>query len=335
MTCGSMTELVAIPSGKNQLTGIVHLPAAVQGPRIGILIPCTNIPPKFGPHRLFWSVAEATSQAGFYALRYDNRGTDDSPGVHDNLTFADRVTDARTAMGFFRRQYSLDVAVGWGLCGGAAVTLHAAASARTAEMFDGLVLCNLLAAPSTVWDKRVGARIVKPGDVVRQIFLTGNLLRKLRQIPHKLDIYRKSVPKLVAGLLERFRRTDPEIPRMRAAIASCGQLLYQFPRPCLLLFGEKDPALRLFREEVNPDDQLGLAKKAVPPECVLISDGDHSFASRVQTEEVIRNTLGWLGQFSSDRPTGSRAPSPGERVGSPAPSVCYVTENGGVFKKLA
>ncbi len=315
-----MTELVEIPSGSNLLTGIVHLPAEATEVRVGVLIASSNLPPKFGPHRFCVSVAQAFSRAGFWALRYDNRGTDDSPGVHD-LTFADRVADARAAMDFFRSRYNLDVAVGWGLCMAAAVTVHAAATTRAPCDFDGLILCNLLAHPSAVWERRVGAKAVKVGDLVRQFLLSGNLLQKLRQAPRKLGIYRRNVPKLVAGLLERFRKTQPEIPRLRAAIGRVGQLLSQFSGPCLLIFGEKDLAYRFFLQEVNPNDQLGLAKKKAPPEYVLIRDGDHSFASREQTNEVIRHSLEWLGAFIRDRWQRSDEASLGEGHGVSAPSV--------------
>src|SRR5260370_15935283 len=100
-----MKEIVNIPTGGWRLHGIVHIPAGTAERRVGVvLVQGPNT--KFGTHRLFPQVAEALVQAGFFVLRYDNRGTCDSPGICE-LTFAYRVADARAAVAFFRRQYRL------------------------------------------------------------------------------------------------------------------------------------------------------------------------------------------------------------------------------------
>lgn len=291
-----MTEIETIPSDATPLHAIVHLPAQDCGRRVGVLISCSNINPKFGPQRLFFHLGEAMAQAGFHVLRYDNRGTSDSPGLCD-LTFTQRVADARAAIGFFRIRYRLDVLIGWGLCMGAAVLVHCTASARAEERLDGLVLCSILAHPSDAWLPQHYGKKVNVPRLARDMLFDGNLLTKLWHAPGKFHIYRKNLPRLVAKLMAPIRRPMPELEQVRSAVGGVGELLAQYPGPCLMIFGEKDAYRASFLEHVNPGDRLGLARKNVPPDWALIKDGDHVFASQGQAAELIRYTLEWVGQF--------------------------------------
>ena len=292
-----MTEVVNIPSGSNLLHGVAHSPVEDRGQRIGILLSSANVNPKFGPHRLLYRLAEAGAEAGFYALRYDNRGTGDSPGFRE-ITFADRIADARAALAFFRRRYRLDAAVGWGLCAGASVLVHCTASGDPDERPDGLVLCGTLAAAGEVWLRPYWGEKIELLTLVRRVFFDGNLLARLRQVPRKLDSYRESLLKLATQLRVRMtRRSDPKLREIRSVLGRVGELLGQYRSPCLIIFGEKDPVLQRFAEAANPGGQLGLVRDSAPTEWLLIKEGDHVFAGREQTAEVIRRSLEWLGRF--------------------------------------
>jgi hypothetical protein len=266
-------------------------------------------------------MASALAEAGFYVLRYDNRATDDSPGMGD-LTFADRITCARAAIAFLRRRFDLEAVVGWGICMAGTILLHCGESGVREETPDGLVLCNVLASPDAVWKGRIGLKDVPLRNVTRQIFFRGNMLRKLWEAPRKLHIYRENLLRLVEGKLARFQRPDPEVERIRAGIGTSGRLLAKYPGPCLMIFGEKDPSRKLFFEEVNPGDRLGLAKKALPPDWAVVSDGDHTFASREQTADLIRYTLDWIEKFRRER-LSTFTPSIRGEHGIPSPPFAH------------
>ena len=116
-----MTELVKIRSGKWEMSGVVHAPAASPQKRVGVVLLHENFNTKFGTHRMFYQTGEALAAAGFYALRCDNRGMCDSPGINP-LTFQDRVADAVAATEFFKSRISpglgLLLGIVHGSCGG-------------------------------------------------------------------------------------------------------------------------------------------------------------------------------------------------------------------------
>lgn len=291
-----MTELVTIENNGAVLHAVLHPPAFEPERRVGVLFATMELNAKAGPHRLYYWVAEALANAGFYALRFDYRGTCDSPGFHE-VTFADRLADVRAATAFFRKEYRLEAVVGWGLCMGAMIALHNSVSENADERPDALILCEILADPAKVSLPKYGTKRVELGTVAREMFFDGNLLRKLWRAPKKLHVYRRSLPKIAARLIQRYRTRDPELGRFRAAIARVGTLLAEYPGPCLLVYAEKPGLLEGFRERVNPGDCLGLAKKPVPPEWLLVKDADHVFATRDHTAEVIRKTVEWVEQF--------------------------------------
>src|SRR5208283_3239259 len=137
---GFMADQVNIPADGWVLHGMVHAHKHNSGKRVGVVLFHENFNSKFGTHRLFRDLGDSLAQGGFYALRYDDRGMCDSPGVRD-VTIADRLADARAAVSFFRAQYKLDAVVGWGLCLGASMALHTSASTKPSEKLEGLILC--------------------------------------------------------------------------------------------------------------------------------------------------------------------------------------------------
>ncbi len=277
-----MKEFVHIPSGEWTLHGIVHVPAEAQGRRVGVVV-VVGPNTKFGTHRLFLQLADVLAQAGFYVLRYDGRGTWDSEGICD-LTISHRLADARAAVAFFRRQYGLGTVVGWGLCLGAVIALHHGARAGAPEeRLDGLVLCNPLL--------RYSADVQ---GAARSIFVDGTPVRKLWKMLHNRENWTRKLPLL---LQQHVLRRETELDQFGAAVRQVGELVTRYEGPMLMVFGELDRYWAVFRDEVNPGDRLGLAKKKLPPAWALVKNGDHTFSSREQTEEVLRYTLEWAKPF--------------------------------------
>lgn len=289
----STSELVEIPVDGWLMHGIVHLPQQLTKKRVGIILYHENYNTKFGTHRLFRDLGDQLSRAGFYALRYDDRGMCDSPGICD-LTIADRLADARAAASFFRGQYKLDAVIGWGLCLGAALAVHTSASHNPAEKLDALMLCSIVADPGIVSLPQFAYERVEISKVAQEFFFRGNVLHKLLNAPKSL----RSWVRKIGVLARRYVRPTPkELERMRETIGQVGNRLARYDGPCVMVFGEKDSYLADFVERVNPNDRLGLQKKKNPPSWVLIKDGDHTFSSREKTEELFRLTLEWAQPF--------------------------------------
>ena len=294
-----MREIVSFSSQGWKLHGIVHRPERNPQRRVGVVLLHENINTKFGTHQVFTQLGDALAEAGFFVLRFDDRGTCDSMGICD-LTFLDRVADAKSAMSFFRERYSIECMIGWGLCLGASVAIHAAAEARRPEeMFDGLVLCSILADPTIVSLPQYGYHNVNLPSVLRDSFLSGGLLRKLLDAPKKLRHYKENLPKLTRLIFRRYARREPALEQLRSHIARVGELLSNHDGPFLLIFGEKDPYWTSFQTRVNAGDKLGLSRKRNAPALVLVKDGDHTFASREQTREMIEATLAWVEPFQN------------------------------------
>jgi len=288
-----MAKQVSIPVEGWTLHGMVHEPQPLSGERVGVVLFHENFNSKFGTHRLFRDLGDRLAQGGFYALRYDDRGMCDSPGMCD-VTIADRLADARAAVSFFRTQYKLDAVVGWGLCLGSSVAVHISATGSPNEKLEGLILCCLLADPGIVSLPQYGYERVQATKIAQEFFLRGNVLRKLWNAPRSM----KSWMRKIGVLARRYLRPTPkELDRMKEVIGSVANLLVRYDGPCLMVFGEKDSYLTDWVERVNPGDKLGLKKKKIPPDWVVIKGGDHTFSSRERTEELFRLTLNWAGPF--------------------------------------
>ncbi len=291
--------MVEIPSAGWTLHGIVHVPAERKGRRVGVIIvqgPNT----KFGTHRLYPQVAEALTEAGFWVLRYDNRGTCDSPGVC-KLTFADRVADARAAAAYLRREYRLDAVLGWGLCMGGAVGVHCAAALDGGkEQFEGLMLVNILAYPGLAAVPQRPTVDLNAQKVARNIFRHENPARKAWKILTSRENWVHKGPALV----RRYLRLEPELNELRKEISKVGELLVRYAGPMLLLFGEKDRYWVSFRDEVNVNDKLGLSRKKSQSGLAVVKDGDHTFSSPELMAELLRHTKNWAQPFLEGRLPG-------------------------------
>jgi alpha-beta hydrolase superfamily lysophospholipase len=313
-----MKEMVDIPIGKNwKLHGIVHLPCEVTERRVGVVV-VAGAAPKFGARSVPLRVAEALAREGFFALRYDSRGTCDSEGIRE-LTFADRVGDVRTVTAVFRQRYNLDAVLGWSMCIGGAAALHGHEQAACPEeTFDGLILCNLLAHPSQAKllpQLTYGYLDIKTGAV--NILRHESPLRKLWSVVRSHENWLKKGPTLI----RRIVRTEPPLAELRKAVSRVGKLLARYERPTLLVFGEKDRYWTVFRDEVNSADCLGLANKKVPPAWAFVQNGDHGFSSREQTAQVLRYTLDWVRPFLTREGAGAGAICFGETALGCGPGV--------------
>jgi pimeloyl-ACP methyl ester carboxylesterase len=283
------TNIVCFQSDQQLLNGCIHLPDNVHDRKIGVVIVHENT--KFGTHGLFRSVANAFAASGFYALRYDNRGTCDSPGDCD-LTFDDRVADAYAAAQFLKTEYKLDSILFWGLCLGAAVAVHT--SKRLTGRFkpDGMILCSILVDPLDATLPEFNYRPQTVSAYLRNGFLHGSPWHRLREFVSDSG-YRTNTFRSLATLARTYIKKDNKLDQMRDRIARIGPLLAQYEGPTLVVYGDTDPYWTALTRRINVGDKLQLAKKNLPPKIAVIVDGDHMFHSVRQTSEVINLSLSW------------------------------------------
>jgi pimeloyl-ACP methyl ester carboxylesterase len=286
------TRIGSFQSDQWCLSACVHVPDDVPEQRIGIVFVHENT--KFGTHGLFRQVADAFASCGFYALRYDNRGTCDSPGDCE-LTFDERVTDACAATHFFRTEYNLDKVLFWGLCLGSAVAVHA--SARLSGPFRpaGMILCSLLTDPVEASLPEFNYRQVTLSAYLRH-GLTGSNWNRLRAFVSDRG-YRTNLLVSVLGIVRSCFRGNDRLQKLRSQISRVGPLLAQYDGPSLLIYGDTDSFWSSFTKRINPGDKLRLSEMKSPPQIAVVADGDHMFHSVQQTSEVIRLSVSWAAAF--------------------------------------
>ena len=299
-----MTEFFSVACDGWKLNGLVHVPAPAPARRVGVVLLHENINTKFGTHRLLRQLAEALAQAGFYVLRYDDRGTCDSPGECE-LTVSDRVADACAVFMAFRRQYQLDSLVAWGLCLGAAVAVLSNPRCERKARAEAMILCSILADPAIVSGAEFGYEPVNVSSILRNSVLAENPVRKLYRVVRKFCMvreYRRQIRKVATLLARRYFGGETGLRRRRKEIARVSGLLAAHRGPCLMIFGERDPYWTNFTRRVNPNDKLGLTKRNPCWNWVLVKDGDHTFASAEQTAELIHYTVEWARAFRDGSP---------------------------------
>lgn len=287
-----MTELVSFRAGEWELNGCVHVPAREQGPRVGILLVHENT--KFGTHGLFKRLAESLAEAGFYVLRFDNRGACDSLGDCE-FSFENRIDDASAAARYFSAQYDLDHLLMWGLCMGAAVAVHASAQLGEETPLGGMMLCSMLADPV---DASLPELDYKPATVsayMRNGLLNGGAWQRVRSFLSDSG-YRANVWQSLSALTKK-REIAAKFKDVCQQIGRVGPLLAKYSGPTLLVYGETDPYWTAFTHRINPKDKLHLSEMKFPPKLVVIRDGDHMFNSVETAAEVIQLSVSWAKAF--------------------------------------
>jgi pimeloyl-ACP methyl ester carboxylesterase len=286
-----MPELVTIHNGEWPLSGVVHAPRSrPQQRRLGVILLHENFNTKFGTHRIFYELGETLADNGLYALRYDDRGTCDSPRIHP-LTFLDRVDDACTASNFFMNKYELDSVLFWGLCMGAAVAVHA--SERLApERPRGMMLCSILADPLDASLPQFGYSQVNVSRFIEQRLLRGGAWQRAFRFVTDRS-YRQNAVKLVKQLVMRYSTRAPELGQLQSDIARVRDLLCRYNGPIVFVFGDRDDFLSTFLNRINVDDRLGLATRESERTLLLLEGADHTFSVRRHTEILISWTVAW------------------------------------------
>jgi pimeloyl-ACP methyl ester carboxylesterase len=309
-------QFVSFPSDQWRLNGCVHTPEQEPEQRIGILLVHENT--KFGTHGLFKRLAETLAAKGFYVLRFDNRGTCDSPGDCD-FAFQNRVEDACAAAHYFSAEYKLDQLLLWGLCMGAAVSVHCSSQLNGDSRLGGMMLCSLLANPVDASLPEFDYKPVTVSAYMRNGMLNGGPWKRLRSFVSDSG-YRANVFRSLAALMQRHSSVGGKFKEVRSQIGRVGPLLARYEGPTLLVYGGADPYWTGFAQSVNSGDKLRLSKMKFPPKLVVVSEGDHMFNSVHTTAEVIRLSVSWAEAFREGKAPTSQ---PEELYAFFAPSAAH------------
>ncbi|MFC6591299.1 alpha/beta fold hydrolase [Deinococcus lacus] len=132
-----MRQQVTIPAGSEWLAATLHLPpGGLQRLACTVMVPDLGVP-RAGPGRLYVDLADLLAERGQAALRLDLRGSGESAGRSEQVTWAGQVEDLRAACAWLRAaQPALDpervALLGHGQ--GAAVAALAVAEVRASRL---------------------------------------------------------------------------------------------------------------------------------------------------------------------------------------------------------
>jgi dienelactone hydrolase len=102
-------QCITFQSGGQTCFGMLHTPGAGQvGKRPGVLIMHGLVGSKDQPHRIFVTLAEALSRAGYVSLRFDLRGRGDSEGESIDITPQRDIADAEAGLATLRQHQNVD-----------------------------------------------------------------------------------------------------------------------------------------------------------------------------------------------------------------------------------
>lgn len=255
-----MEQQVIIPSGRERLHGVLHLPPAAQLRPVPVVVICHGfISNKMGQHRLFVTAAREFCRRGWAVLRFDYAGCGDSSGEYQDITLDQQLAETKSVLDFVAAQPMLDrneiVLLGHSF-GGCLATLTAARDARVKR----LVLWSPVARPlvdivSIVGRERYQACLTH-GSVAYQGFTLGQeFFASLRRFA-PLHAARA----LALDVLVLHGSADTDTPLMNAK------------------FYEK--ALRERRQ----------GRQAL----VVLEGADHTYTQPRDKQAVIAETLAWL-----------------------------------------
>lgn len=103
-----MENTVTFKSGREQIAGMLHLPAARKKKAPGVVMLHGFGSNRIEAHRIFVKQARMLEAGGMAVLRFDFRGNGDSGGEFSTMTISRAVQDARKAIRFMESQERVD-----------------------------------------------------------------------------------------------------------------------------------------------------------------------------------------------------------------------------------
>jgi pimeloyl-ACP methyl ester carboxylesterase len=283
-----MERVVTFNNAGLKMYGIVHEPEIIPGAfnkRLGVLILHSGRQARRGPHNFYVKVARALCAAGFYVMRYDNRGYGDSEGT-EHQTAEAWFSDALYAMEFFHHSFGLEKLILWGLCGGAVLAIHCAS--RWPDTIDSIILCNLF------YKIDIASYRGEFKTVYRKL-LTFSFWRKMLSAS-PIYYIRKGVPNVKRRFMKAFfpSRYDKSfeesaLPYMR----SLPETFSKVSKPTLFIFATEDPIFANFEEELFENPAWSIHLEGIPIRLSVIEGADHNFSSLPYEQSAIKESVDW------------------------------------------
>ncbi len=278
--------------------GIFH-PAATTPARYGVVIVVGGGPQyRVGGHRQLVLWARKLAAEGFPVLRFDYRGMGDSHGKFAG--FEDIDEDIRSAIDRFCVEApGVGKVVLWGECdASAAILFYAYRDPRVA----GVVLLNPWVRTESGQAKAVLRhyylqRLMQPSFWRKVVSLRFNPLASIGSALKLLAKTRTpgSVERAAAAALpiDALPRSMPLPDKLLAGIN-------RFKGPIMLVMSGRDLIAREFDDLVRDSEQWAGVMAASLMTRHDIADGDHTFSSAAQRDQVISHGLAWLRHISHD-----------------------------------
>lgn len=278
------------------LVGICHQPA--QPAQRGILMVVGGGPQyRAGGHRQLTLWARRLVREGYPVFRFDYRGMGDSHGTFRGFEHID--DDIRAAIDRFVQECpTLTDIVLWGECdASSAILFYAYRDSRVR----GLVLLNPWARSEegqarTILRHYYLSRLLDPGFWRKVLSLQFNPIESFSALAKNAYLSFKSsgAPK------EQAATADPTAPLPRS-LPLPERLFAGFSRfqgPVMLVMSKWDLIAREFDEVIRANAAAWDAEFRAKP-CLRhdAADGDHTFSSAAQRDQVVNWAIDWLDSF--------------------------------------
>jgi len=287
------------------LVGVLHRTSAPA--RRGVLIVVGGGPQyRAGGHRQLVTWSRQLAQLGYPVFRFDYRGMGDSGGTFAGFEQVDDDIRAATDR-FFAEVPSLREVVLWGECDGASAILFYAYRDRRVS---GAVLLNPWARTESLRARAVLRhyylkRLLEPSFWGKLMSGRLNPLTSLRSIA---ETVRQSRAAVGGSHVSAIGNLSAALPRNAPLPDLLLAGLHRFQGSLMLVMSGRDLIAREFDELMrdSPAWRAEMAGKAVTRHD--LPDGDHTFSSRAQREQVIAWALAWLSATSADAATPAGSP---------------------------
>jgi uncharacterized protein len=249
-----------------QLIGMLHTPEQATSPCPAVVFFHGFTGTKVESHRLFVKTARRLASLGFYALRFDFRGSGDSEGNFSEMTIGGEISDAIRSIDVLAAMEGVDAerigVLGLSMGGGVAASV----SGQDSRVKSTILWAPLSDDPPDMLQYMLGAYHERPNLESEDFidFRGGNTVGKA---------------------------FFDELPEIKPS-----QWIQQFTGPLLIIHGEADETVPV----IYGHRYYALTKdRAARTELITIPEADHTFNAKVWEDEVISASVVWFQQTLS------------------------------------
>ncbi|MGH7495707.1 MAG: hydrolase 1, exosortase A system-associated [bacterium] len=285
-----MEKPVQFALGHKLLYGILHLPVREHDVVKIVLMVIGGPQTRVGSHRLYAQLARALCDEGVAVYRFDYEGMGDSEGNFVGFEFAG--PSIRAAMDYlFGTLSSLQEAIVWSLCDGAAASVMYAPSDR--QRITAMILCN-----PYVHTEQGQAKTILRHYYIRRL-LDGEFWQKVFSFRFDAGASFRSFRDLVQKTRSRANGAatggEPKPPEPLPDRVIRG--LCAFNRPVRVLLSTNDLTAMEFRDLLQSRAEVQPLLRNKTLTLQFIEGADHTFSNREAKRLALAQTLAALRAF--------------------------------------